>query len=923
MESDQPDGRELRDAIEQYAALTDGWFWESDEEHKITYVSQGVEDIVGSPPSFFIGRSRKEYSIASSVDAEVWEKHIQDLSEKRAIHNFTYKFQGPKGERWIRVDGTPVFSKAGRFLGYRGIARDITDQVSNENRVAMLAAAVDQFPSPICIWGEDDKLLWFNKPFQNSFADLPIPVEIGIGYETFIRQLAETRLAWKNDRECEEWISARIEGQRTQQDTATVRLQNGRTFRIEKRPLSSGETVTLSMELTDILSAQDEAQIARRKLTEALNALDTPFAYYDAEDRLQNWNDAFTEMNIKISDLLTEGAPFEYLLDALIERGQIAGIEGREEEFRRRRLESHRQSNIRTERQIGDGRWFMAREVGTSDGGVVGIWTDISELKAQQAELEHGRKEAERASQLKSGFLANISHELRTPLNSIGGFVHLLAERDLGEQEQQLVSRISSSTDMLVSLVNDLLDLSLAEAGELHVTNSEFSIPDVLDEVARILEPVASIKGLTFETDVADEFPAVVCGDRMRIRQILLSFADNAVKFTHKGGIRISARAEGGVIPTNDETATIFLEVSDTGIGIADDVTREVFTPFFQGDGSSTREFGGAGLGLSISKKLADLMGGSIEIDSVIGTGTTVTLRVRLPIHSTVGLGESPPPTARGLSGAKILVVDDQSLNRQVLRSVLTRAGCSVYEAVDGEEAVNIALSSEAHFFDAILMDIQMPKMDGLTATRAILATAKGNVPPIIALTAHTMESERRKCIAAGMCDHLEKPVDPVQLFDTLARWTSGRREGASISPGQCEHSDGTNLDVKPEPLQPAEASAASVYVALVHQLADAIDDEELARELLGEFAETYGNAAAQLRSYLDADEVTAAKDFAHRLKGVSGNLRLIDLHDAAMRLEARLSSNPQHSDELYEALDTLGAIHNRIVDSIHGSVTA
>ncbi|MGE0763374.1 MAG: ATP-binding protein [Bdellovibrionales bacterium] len=411
---------------------------------------------------------------------------------------------------------------------------------------------------------------------------------------------------------------------------------------------------------------------------------------------------------------------------------------------------------------------------------LIGTALDVTAEKSYQKTLEDALQAAESANQLKSNFLASMSHEIRTPLGAILGFTELLMDAEITQDERiEFLNIISRSGETLSQLINDILDLSKVEAGHLEIEHISFPLRDLVNEILNLLGKHAQEKAIALKVFFADDLPHKISTDPTRLKQILLNLVGNAIKFTQAGEVAVTvAPAENGMVN---------FEVEDTGIGISEEQRQKLFQPFTQADGSVTRKFGGTGLGLNLSKRLARLLDGDIVLKkSQPGQGSVFVAMVRnhavdSPIPVSMREIQSQKQTIRAaeqvLRNMRVLVVDDSLDNQSLLGTILSRHGAEVGFASNGFEATQKAASEP---YDVILMDIQMPVMDGYTAATVI--RAQNFSKPIIAITAHAMGDVRRRCQQAGCTDSLTKPIMPATLVQTLRRFTRHAQDSAGAS---------------------------------------------------------------------------------------------------------------------------------------------
>ena len=523
----------------------------------------------------------------------------------------------------------------------------------------------------------------------------------------------------------------------------------------------------------------------------------------------------------------------------------------------------------------------------------------LEDLVVQRTEeLSAALDAAKLADRSKDEFLANITHELRTPLSAVIGFSSLARPLSTDTRQREYLDKVNSAGKTLSGIIDDLLDLSKIAAGRMEFEAAPFSLRQLVGRTRSVISYKAQEKGLQLVERIADEVPDVLIGDPLRLEQILINLLSNAVKFTAAGRVELRI----GVIASEAQRVGLCIDIEDTGIGLSEEGISLLFKPFSQTDASMTRKFGGTGLGLAICKRLAELMDGDISVTSREGAGSTFHVRLWFGLGQASDLPaveESPAESAQvRYQDVRVLVVDDQPFNRDVVEGLLAAVGITPHLAEDGQQAVDaIALGSES--FDLVLMDVQMPIMDGLTATRVIRKLDGVATLPIIAMTAHTMAHEKEKGVAAGMNDHIGKPFDEAGFYRVLAKWiprSKQRRQAVAATPAAAA------LGLPSLPGVDVRAGLALLQ-----------GNEVRYRQWLGVFVAEMPVTMAKLREALAAGQSESASMSAHTLKGRTGLLGMSGLHAISAALEAAIDAAQPTSELLLDLEHDVAAMCEEI----------
>ena len=918
----------------------------------------------------------------------------------------------------------------GAFVIVRYIYRVSAMRAQNKRQSDLLEMTLESINQGISMVDDNLNLVVMNDRFY-ELLDFPADkMPPGTPLEVAFRINAERGEYGPGD--IEEQIRQRLELARKAEPHDFVRERpDGTILEIRGTPIPNGGFVTTYTNITRRVRAEQEAREARASLEDALSVMDEAFVYYDAEDKMVLCNDKYHEYYPKSVDLQVPGNTFEHIIREGVKRGEYDIGDMDPEDWIAHRLAVHQQANSTLEHKLSSGRWLKIAERRTPEGGIVGFRVDITALKEAQ-------ESAEAANVAKSSFLANMSHEIRTPMNAIIGLSQLVLKTELPDRSREYLEKVHGSAQSLLGIINDILDFSKLEAGRIDLENVPFRLDDVLQNIATLVSEMVRDKNIEILFRTAPDMPRSLVGDPLRLGQVLTNLASNAVKFTESGEVVIDV----ALVSSTNGRGVFSFTVSDTGIGMTKEQQDKLFRPFTQADASTTRQYGGTGLGLTITKELVELMNGTISLESEIGKGSKFTVEIQLGIRADDTVATLPShinpselraliiednvtaleilgdtfrslkfsevecetsadagikkfitaqsnnqaynvviidwrmPVKDGLeaareilsvcdqdtqpaiflisahnridvqrqveklglagflmkpintslminaiteffsgdakktatkttldltdqkilntiNGLRVLVVEDNVINQQVATGILEEPGVRVELADNGKLAVE-RLKNDPESVDIILMDLQMPVMDGYEATRTIRALPAFADTPIIAMTAHAMIEERDACLAAGMNDHVSKPIDAPHLFRTLAKWATQSGKKDTVLPETKEPE--TKQSKSAPPAVADETKAASSLPDVEDGFFNFEDaknrlglDDAFFFRLLNDFNRKYEDFGDQLSSAMSGRDFETASRLAHTVGGLAATIGAPVLQKECMALENAL----------------------------------
>ena len=755
-----------------------------DSSHTITSANKAMAERCGVARQALVGR--KCYEVVHGLESPPACCPVAIMMQEGLANNIEVEEIRLNGVFDVTV--TPLSEENGRITAYVHVMRDITGEKRKEESMrkveqrltnAMRLAQLFEWEYDVAsgffyfsdiyynLHGTTSELEGGNLMSAEAFAGKFVhPDDAQLVCENIAKAIAT------NDPDYSSHVEARIF--RRDGELRHVLVD----FSITKD--AAGRTIKISGANQDITDRKrsDEALKTVKAFTEStLDSITDIFYAFDLNGKFLNWNKTFSRFSGYCDQELSQKKPIDFFSGEDIQH-VTESIE---------RIYKEGSSTVDAHFVLCDGRQILCNFTGSTltdgDGTIIGFsgtGRDITERKRVEDELKKATTEADSANRAKSEFLANMSHEIRTPMNGVIGMIELLKMTVLTEQQLNYVKSLEMSGDNLLALINDILDLSKIEAQKVSIEFDEFSLQHCINDCILMQKFVIHEKGLALNVDVAAEIPLVLAGDQLRIKQILLNLLGNAVKFTAEGGITISVQ----VIEQNDNVVQVEIAIRDTGIGISAEALGMIFQPFVQGDSTTNRQFGGTGLGLTICRRLAELMGGSISVESTLGVGSCFT--VILPFfvaRMDVMEDDTNEESTVSWNGAplRVLFVEDKPINIEFGMALLGKLGHSVVSAVNGVECL-VALKNGT--FDLVLMDINMPVMNGVDALRAIRRKEQGTFLhlPVIALTAYALRGDKEQFLKEGFDGYVSKPFKANELIIEMKRVIHNTTSNANMA---------------------------------------------------------------------------------------------------------------------------------------------
>jgi PAS domain S-box-containing protein len=747
-----------RDIVEKSSDI----IFKTDETGLFTYVNQVAERITGYSRSELLGLRFNEL-IREDYRSRTAEFYRKQISERTPSTYFEFPIFNKQGkEIWIGQSVQFSVTESNNFE-LIALAIDITNQkqaeleiIRSNQRLELFQTLINHTYDAIDVSKEDGQLMYVNNEAAKRYG---IDVSKLDNYTVSdLDPIFKDKARWE----------AKLEKLKTTDfitlESENVNHQTGETFPVELtlryvKINEVGYVIANSRNISTRKKIEHLLQSQEQKYRNIIANMNLGLLEVDLDDNIRFANQSFTQMcGYDMYELIGKKAA------PLFTSPESQSLIKYKNSLRREGVADSYELQVVDKK--GEKKWWLIsgaplyNETGLLIG-TIGIHLDITAQKKLEEDLENAKTRAEQGSKAKEAFIANMSHEIRTPLSAITGMIRELSKENLNSKQKSYVQNSENASKHLLSVINNILDISKIEAGELGIEHANFSLTESLNKTITMLKPRAIEKGIELKLNIESNVFDPVVGDELRIEQILINLLGNAIKFTNQGFVELGC----SVLVDNPASQKLELRVSDTGVGMATSYLDRIFSKFSQEDKSTSRKFGGTGLGMAITYQLVQLMNGEIHVSSVKNKGSEFSVILTFPKgNKTKFSTQTETMTSEELTDMRILLVEDNKMNRLVAQNTLKHSGCVITEAVDGKEAIRLLRTNT---YDVILMDIQMPEMNGIEATKMIRNELKINTP-IIALTANAFKTELEECKAAGMDAYVTKPFDEAVLIRTI-----------------------------------------------------------------------------------------------------------------------------------------------------------